>query len=133
MSNRGLIIMLAIVMAAIYLSIPNHGPVKKPENPLPQTYLTAVPDKPTKPSVAYGERIFRADCEVCHGKDGKTSMAGMEKNAANLTDKTIQNKTDAELAKIIHNGKPGSRTMVGRPWYKDYEVESIILFLRTLK
>jgi len=45
------------------------------------------------------------ECAVCHGEDGKKSMAGMKKDAANLASPKIQKKTDAELKRIIREGK----------------------------
>ena len=86
-----------------------------------------------KPSVEKGEQLFKAECQPCHGPDGKKSMPGMDKDAADLSSKRIQDKSDLELKKIIREGKKGSSIMVGHPWLTSDETDSLVLYLRTLK
>ncbi|OHA05041.1 MAG: hypothetical protein A3A28_03850 [Candidatus Sungbacteria bacterium RIFCSPLOWO2_01_FULL_47_32] len=85
------------------------------------------------PSVEKGEQLFKAECQPCHGPDGKKSMPGMTKDAVDLSSKRIQNKSDPELKKIIREGRKGSSIMVGHPWLTSDEIDSLVLYLRALK
>ncbi|OGZ97599.1 MAG: hypothetical protein A2676_00535 [Candidatus Sungbacteria bacterium RIFCSPHIGHO2_01_FULL_51_22] len=60
-------------------------------------------------------------------------MPGMKKDAANLASERVQKKTDAELAKIIREGKKGNQEMAGHPWLSESEVQNLIRYIRTLK
>ncbi|OHA04877.1 MAG: hypothetical protein A2934_00895 [Candidatus Sungbacteria bacterium RIFCSPLOWO2_01_FULL_47_10] len=100
-----------------------------PVSPVPQDedFYAAVP------SAEAGEKIFEAECMVCHGPRGQKSMPGMQKNAANLADERVQSMRDEELKKIIREGKKESPEMAGHPWLMEDEVESLILYIRSLK
>lgn len=53
-----------------------------------------------------GETIFKTKCVLCHGPDGagQTPM-GKQLQAANLGSKEVQKQSNAELHKIVHDGR----------------------------
>jgi cbb3-type cytochrome c oxidase subunit III len=52
-----------------------------------------------------GQSVFKANCTVCHGDDGKGSATGKALNAADLTSAAVQKLTDAQIVTQIENGK----------------------------
>ncbi len=52
-----------------------------------------------------GESVFKANCTVCHGDDGKGTATGKALNAADLTSEAVQKLTDAQIVTQIENGK----------------------------
>jgi mono/diheme cytochrome c family protein len=58
-----------------------------------------------------GRKIYLESCQSCHGPTGKGDSdvaAYLKPPPSNLTAKATQAKTDAELRKIILEGRPGS-------------------------
>lgn len=104
-------------------------------NEKPQTVSERVTSTATSPapSIEFGRKTFVVECEPCHGPGGTKSMLGMKKEAANLASDYVQKKTDAELKKVIREGKQGNPEMAGHPWLSRNEVDALILFIRSLK
>ena len=76
-----------------------------------------------------GTKIFRARCVLCHGADGtgKTPL-GKQLQAANLGSKDVQKLSDAELHKVVHDGK------ANMPGFADQlsgtEINEVIQYVR---
>ncbi|MBI2639871.1 MAG: cytochrome c [Candidatus Sungbacteria bacterium] len=104
--------------------------VEKPQEVGEGAALTAVSPAP---SIELGKKIFAVECEPCHGPGGTKSMPGMKKEAANLASEYVQKKTDAELKKVIREGKKENPEMAGHPWLSNDEVGALVLFIRSLK
>ena len=52
-----------------------------------------------------GESLFKTNCTVCHGDDGKGTATGKALNAKDLTSAEVQKLTDAQITTQIENGK----------------------------
>jgi mono/diheme cytochrome c family protein len=59
------------------------------------------------PDSAAGSVTFRTKCAMCHGQDGGGSEVGKSMNVPDLRAPAVQKLPDAELAKVISNGKGG--------------------------
>lgn len=66
-----------------------------------------------------GAALFKAKCQACHGPDGTKNVK------ANLSDATIQGKSDADLEKFITAHKAKNLT--------PEQVTALVSFIRTLK
>jgi len=82
--------------------------------------------------VAGGKTLFVKDCTGCHGPegggDGYKFLRGPD--PANLTSPSIKKKSDAELLKTIHDGKPNMP-----PWDTRLSVKEsrdVMAYVRTL-
>jgi mono/diheme cytochrome c family protein len=82
--------------------------------------------------VARGKTIFVRYCTGCHGPegggDGYRFLRGPD--PANLTSPASKKKSDAELLKTIHDGKPNMP-----PWnvrLSDKESRDVLAYVRTL-
>ena len=67
-------------------------------------------------AAADGAATFKAKCVLCHGADGTGStVLGKQLQAANLRSKEVQQKSDADLHKAVHdgNGNMLSKTVNG--------------------
>jgi cytochrome c6 len=76
-----------------------------------------------------GAKTFRTRCVLCHGADGtgKTPL-GKQLQAANLGSKDVQKLSDAELHKVVHDGKanmPGFADQL-----TDAEINEVIKYVR---
>ena len=71
---------------------------------------------------------FAATCAGCHGLDGK----GSAKGADIATQPKIITLPDAELARIIHNGVPGTG-MPSMASLGDEQINALVRYLRTLQ
>lgn len=59
------------------------------------------------PDSAAGSATFRTKCVMCHGQDGSGSEVGKSMNVPDLRSPEVQKLPDAELAKVISDGKGG--------------------------
>jgi mono/diheme cytochrome c family protein len=86
----------------------------------------------TSAFAADGAALFKSKCAMCHGADGKgeTSM-GKSLKLHDFSSADVQKQTDAELKKIIEDGKGKM------PSYKAKlaagEADALVAFIRTLK
>ena len=93
------------------------------------------PVKPIEKSLTRVKEIYGVDCAICHGEtgDGKTDLAkDMGLTLGDWTDpKTLAGKSDAELFKMIRDGKDKMPPEAsGRA--KDDEVWNLILYIRAM-
>ncbi len=59
------------------------------------------------PDTAASTATFRSKCAMCHGQDGGGSEVGKSMNVPDLRSPAVQKLPDAELAKVISDGKGG--------------------------
>ena len=79
-----------------------------------------------------GAALFTSKCAACHGKDGaaKTPM-GAKLKVQDLSSPTIQKMSDADLKKIVSDGKDKM------PSYKakltKEQIDTLVAYVRSLK
>ena len=82
--------------------------------------------------VARGEILFVKYCTGCHGPEGRGGGYKFFRgpDPANLTSPAIRKKSDADLLKTIHDGKPNMP-----PWnvrLSEKESRDVLAYVRTL-
>jgi mono/diheme cytochrome c family protein len=78
-----------------------------------------------------GEALFQEQCIGCHGPDGRgQTELGKKLGAADLTSDAIWQQPDAELAKIVKDGKGQMPTFDKR--LSDDEICGVITYIRQL-
>ena len=98
--------------------------------------LNAAAQGPAAPAPADAAKAFASKCAACHAKDGKgnASMAKMFKlkDAASLdlTGEATAQKTDAELAKAVAEGRGKMPSFKSK--LKDAEISALVAYLRAL-
>ena len=87
------------------------------------------------PKAALGDdaaATFKTKCSPCHGVDGSgNTPAGKTVKAQDLRVPEIQSKTDAELAKVITDGKgkmPSFKSSLSGD-----QIKGLVAYIRTLK
>jgi mono/diheme cytochrome c family protein len=80
-----------------------------------------------------GEVVFTKSCKSCHGADGTPNPAiakAMKVEMKNLGSAEVQAQSDADLAKIISEGKGKMKPVktVSGP-----AVDNVVAYVRTLK
>jgi len=80
-----------------------------------------------------GKGLYEQYCQFCHGERGKGKAYNLvDPPPPDLTDPTIQRKSDADLAKVIHEGEPGTAMGAWKWTLSDQEKQNILLYLRSL-
>lgn len=79
-----------------------------------------------------GAATFKSKCSPCHGVDGSgNTPAGKTVKAQDLRVPEIQSKADAELAKVITDGKgkmPSFKSSLSAD-----QIKGLVAYIRTLK
>ncbi len=79
-----------------------------------------------------GGDLFRANCALCHGADGKSNTpTGRAFKAPDLTSAAVAKMTDAELTRVIHDGK-GNMPAFGTR-LTDAQIRSLVAHIRSLQ
>jgi putative heme-binding domain-containing protein len=109
-----------VIIGALLLCVPL-SPLLYSQNKAP------VPKGPNR-SAQDGRTVFASTCAGCHGLDGR----GSERAPDVASRREIQKLSDEELARIVHNGVPGT----GMPAFhslSDASVHAVVHYLRTLQ
>jgi cytochrome c5 len=80
-----------------------------------------------------GKEVYDAKCRACHGAQGQGNpgLAKMMKvEIPALGSKEVQAKSDAELKKVVTEGKGKMKPVVG---LSAKQVDDVVAFIRTLK
>lgn len=83
-----------------------------------------------------GKKIYSESCQNCHGPTGKgdSEMAAyLSPPPANLTAKATQSKTDAQLRKVILEGRPGTAMTGYQGAFEEAQVADLIAYIRSLE
>ncbi len=94
----------------------------------PQSRPISSPKKNAAAVRAAGKSAFNSSCAACHGLDGH----GSDKAVNIATSPRVQNFSDAQLAKMISNGVPGT----GMPAFHTLspkQVQEIVGYVRVLQ
>lgn len=89
-----------------------------------------------KGNPAMGQKLYRESCQNCHGPTGKgdSEMAAYLTPApADLTAKATQDKTDAQLLKVIQEGRPGTAMTGYAAAFDEEKLDDMIAYIRSLK
>jgi len=81
---------------------------------------------------ADGAAVYKAKCASCHGPDGKGETAiGKSMKLRSLASADVQKTTDADLTKIISDGKGKMPAYKGK--LSADEIKALVAYIRTLK
>jgi mono/diheme cytochrome c family protein len=83
-----------------------------------------------------GKKIYLESCQSCHGPTGKGDSdlaAYLTPPPANLTAESTQAKTDAELRKIILEGRPGTAMASFDGAFEEDQLTDLIAYLRSIR
>lgn len=83
-----------------------------------------------------GKKLYLESCQSCHGLTGKgdSDMAAyLTPPPANLAAKATQAKTDAQLRKIIVEGRPGTAMASYDGAFNEAQLADVIAYIRALK
>ncbi len=80
-----------------------------------------------------GKRVYEQYCRFCHGERGKGKAYDLVTPLpADLTDPAVQMKSDADLAKVIHEGEPGTAMGAWNWALSEKEKQNVLLYIRWL-
>lgn len=78
-----------------------------------------------------GAVTFKSKCMVCHGSDGTgNTPLGKQLQAANFHSKQVQERSDAELRKIVHDGQANMPPFADQ--LSDGEIVQVVKYVRQL-
>jgi mono/diheme cytochrome c family protein len=83
-----------------------------------------------------GKKIYLESCQSCHGPTGKgdSDMAAyLTPPPANLAAKATQAKTEAQLRKVILEGRPGTAMASFEGAFEEAQLADLIAYIRSLK
>ena len=84
-----------------------------------------------KPDSAASSATFRTKCALCHGQDGGGSGVGKSMHVPDLRSSVVQKLPDAQLAKIISDGKGGMPSFKNA--LSEGQVHSLVAHIRSLR
>src|SRR3954466_13948255 len=81
---------------------------------------------------ADGAAVYKAKCASCHGPDGKGETSiGKSMKRKSLASADVQKTTEADLTKVITDGKGKMPPYKGKP--SADEIKALVAYIRTLK
>ena len=81
---------------------------------------------------ADGAAVYKAKCASCHGPDGKGETSiGKSMKLRGLGSADVQKITDADLSKVISDGKGKMPAYKGK--LSADEIKALVAYIRTLK
>ena|SRR5437879_3421779 len=83
------------------------------------------------PDSAATRTTFRTKCATCHGPDGSGSEVGKTMNVPHLRSPAVQKLPDAELAKVISDGKGGMPPFKNS--LSEDQIHSLVSYIRSLR
>ena len=106
---------------------------KSEQNELPKFDLTSVkaPWEPNAEVAAAGQKLFKANCALCHGEKG--DLVGGLPNARNMVEgKWKYGEGMIAHYKVVQNGVPGTQMASLKASLKPYERWAILNYIETL-
>jgi putative heme-binding domain-containing protein len=95
------------------------------QNPAPGNPAAALPGVFTPADIAYGARLYDAQCTTCHGANGD-GVGGVDLRSG----KFRNGATDQDLVRVITNGIPGTGMQAFR--LDSAEIAGVIAFVRNM-
>ena len=103
------------IVHVVVLGIAIAGPMAAAQAP-------AAPETP--------EGLFKTNCALCHGDDGAGTELGKRFKVKDLRSKEVQDRSSADLSKVVHDGKDNMPPFGKR--LDDNQIESLIGYIRHL-
>src|SRR3984893_16165566 len=91
-------------------------------------FMVAVTPAAAEDSVS-GAGLYKSKCQTCHGPDGGGTAVGKSLKVADLRSSDVQGRSDAELTRVISDGKdnmPGFKGAI-----TDDEIQAVLAHVRT--
>jgi putative heme-binding domain-containing protein len=118
-----------LILAVLGLGIarPQAAAAQNPlaQNPAPGNPAASLPAVFTPADIAYGARLYDAQCTTCHGANGD-GVGGVDLRSG----KFRNGGTDQDLVRVITNGVPGTGMQAFR--FDSAEIAGIVGFLRNM-
>lgn len=96
-------------------------------------FETACRTPTAEPGISEGRRIYKEQCMACHGPLGRgDGYVLFTPPVADLTSEQVQRKSDAEMFKSIHHGRPNTMMGSWRLALSDQEMWAVIQYVRQL-
>lgn len=100
--------------------------------------LLAVGLQPINLAAADSKATYDGKCASCHGPDGKgkdavAKLLKIDISKLNLVDDETSKKSDAQLAKAIHDGIENSKMKSYKDQFSDEEIAGLVKYIRSLK
>jgi mono/diheme cytochrome c family protein len=83
-----------------------------------------------------GKAIYEKHCVACHGPQGKgdgPTGKVLVPPAADFTSAASKKKSDADLLKIIENGKPPTAMVAWKGQLSDQDIQHVLAYVKTLR
>jgi mono/diheme cytochrome c family protein len=85
---------------------------------------------------AKGKAVYEKSCVACHGPQGKgdgPTGRVLVPPAADFTSAASRKKSDADLLKIIENGKPPTAMIAWKGQLSDQDIQNVLAYVKTLR
>ena len=84
---------------------------------------------PPRPEAEIGQQLFSSNCAGCHGLDGRGG-----EHAPNIaTVSTVQNLSDRDLIRIVHDGIQSAGMPGFGSRFNDGQIQAVVRYLRVLQ
>src|SRR5258708_40074259 len=80
---------------------------------------------------AAAKATFQTKCAMCHGPDGTGSEVGKSLNIPDLRSEAVRKVPDAELVKIVSDGKGGMPPFKGS--LTEAQIHALVRYVRSLR
>lgn len=83
-----------------------------------------------------GKAVYEQRCLACHGPQGKgdgPTGKVLIPPAADFTSAASKKKSDADLLKIIENGKPPTAMVAWKGQLSDQDIQNVLAYVKTLR
>jgi len=115
------IIALFLLVAAYGLAEMNRASFGKRK---PVSAVTTDPTQAGYSLNGHGMALYKAQCMVCHGKDGKAKLSGAK-------DLTLSQMTDPEIRSIVEKGKNAMPPM--HDLFNEQEMKALVSYVKSLR
>ena len=80
-----------------------------------------------------GAKLYRLNCQLCHGRDGKAAPGFAKKGVPDLDDPEWQkSQSDEEIRKIISEGSEGTLMKAFKKDLSPEQIDALVKHVRTL-
>ena len=83
-----------------------------------------------------GKAVYEKSCMACHGPQGKgdgPTGKVLVPPAADFTSAASKKKSDADLLKIVENGKPPTAMVAWKGQLSEQDIQHVLAYVKTLR